>query len=63
MENLKLHSDGENDFLQELKKQFDKIVSEIKNKESLSNEGKHEEIKQVTADFEKAKREALKNLF
>lgn len=63
MENLKLHSDGENDFLQELKKQFDKIVSEIKNKESLSNEGKLEEIKQVTADFEKAKREALKNLF
>ncbi|ESU21689.1 hypothetical protein FCR2A7T_01440 [Flavobacterium cauense R2A-7] len=63
MENLKLHSEGQSDFLQELKKQFDKIVLEIKNKEGLSNEEKHKEIKQVTADFEKAKREALKNLF
>jgi len=63
MENLKLHSDGQSDFLQELKKQFDKIVSEIKKKESLNSEEKSKEIKQATADFEKAKREALKNLF
>lgn len=63
MENLKLHSEGQNDFLQELKKQFDKIVSDIKKKERLNNEEKLKKIKQATADFEKAKREALKNLF
>ena len=63
MENLKLHSDGQNDFIEELKNQFDKLVSEIQKKEFLSNEEKSKEIEKARTDFEKAKKEAGRNLF
>lgn len=63
MENLKLHSEGENDFLQELRKRFDKMELEIKNNEGLTDEEKLQKIKLIRTDFEKAKRNASGNFF
>lgn len=63
MENLKLHSEGKDDFLEELKKQFDKLVSEIKKNEFLSSEEKIKGIEKANRDFDKARKEARRNLF
>jgi len=63
MTNLKLHSSGENDYLELLKQKFDAIVSDIRNNTSLNDEEKKAEIEVATANFETEKKKIRRSFF
>ena len=63
MEELKLHSFGQNDHLESLKKKYESLKNKIKGNDSLNETEKKAELKTMTKSFEKEKRESKSNLY
>ena len=63
MEDLKLHSFGQNDHLESLKKKYESLKNKIKGNEKLNEKEKKAELKILTKSFEKEKKESKNNLY
>ena len=63
MEELKLHSFGQNDHLESLKKKYESLKNKIKRNEKSNKTEKEAELKALTKSFEKEKRESKSNLY
>ncbi len=63
MEELKLHSFGQNDHLESLKKRYESLKNKIKGNEKLNETEKKAELKTLTKSFEKEKKESKSNLY
>jgi len=63
MQELKLHSFGQNDHLESLKKKYDSLRKRIKGNEKLTETEKNTELETLTKSFEKEKRESKNNLY
>lgn len=63
MEVLKLHSFGQNDHLESLKKKYESLKDKIKGNENLDETEKNAELKTLTKSFERKKRESKNNLY
>ena len=63
MEELKLHSLGQNEHLESLKKRYESLKSKIKRNEKLNETEKNVELKTLTKSFEKEKKQSKNNLY
>ena len=63
MEQLKLHSFGQNDHIESLKKKYESLKRKIIENENSNEVEKKEELKTLTTSFEKEKRESNHNLY
>ena len=63
MEELKLHSFGQNDHLELLKKKYESLKKKIKGNEKLNETEKNMELKTLTKSFEKEKKDSKNNLY
>ncbi len=63
MEALNLHSEGKNDFLNEIYKRFEKLILKVKNSPDLNQTTKAEEIKRLNSELNKEIKSADKKLF
>ncbi len=63
MEELKLHSFGQNDHLESLKKRYESLKNKIKGNEKLNETEKNAKLKTLTKSFEKEKRDSKNNLY
>lgn len=63
MENLKLHSFGQNDHRESLKEKYTALRRKVKANETLTESEKKAELKNLTALFEKEKRDSRNNLY
>ena len=63
MEELKLHSLGQNDHIESLKKKYNSLKEKIKGNKILSEKEKVNELKSFTESFKKEKKESENSLF
>lgn len=63
MEELKLHSFGQNDHLESLKKRYESLKIKIKGSQKLNETEKTAELKTLTKSFEKEKSDLKNNLY
>lgn len=63
MENLKLHSDGKEDFLRELHIEYNQKIKEIGNDKKLSQEDKERAIRKLKDEHQGLKSQSNFNLF
>ena len=63
MEELKLHSFGQNDHLESLKKKYNSLRKRIKENEKLTETDKNAELETLTKSFEKEKKDSKNNLY
>jgi Leucine-rich repeat (LRR) protein len=63
MEELKLHSFGQNDHLEYLKRNYNSLRKIINNDKNLTNSEKLLELETLTKSFEKEKRNSNNNLY
>ncbi len=63
MEELKLHSFGQNDHLESLKEKFNSLKEKIKGNIKLTESEKNAELKSLTESFEKEKKNIKNNLY
>ncbi len=63
MEELKLHSFGQNDHLESLKKKYDSLRNNINQNIKLTESEKKAELKSLTKSFEKEKKNSNNNLY
>ena len=58
-----LHSLGQNDHIESLKKRYESLKNKIKGNEKLNEIEKNTELKTLTKSFEKDKRDSKSNLY
>lgn len=63
MDELKLHSFGQNDHLESLKEKYNSLKNEIKENKKLTEIEKKVELEILTKSFEKEKRDSENNLY
>ncbi|WP_100615433.1 hypothetical protein [Confluentibacter citreus] len=63
MEELKLHSFGQNNHLESLKKKYDSLRKRINDNKNLTESEKFTELETLTKSFEKEKRNSDNNLY
>ena len=63
MNTIKLHAEGETDFLDSLKKTFNDLKNKLIKNPNLSEKEKSDKLKEINAAYETAKKNAAKNLF
>ena len=63
MKTQNLHSEGETDYLEILKRDFEKLVKKIKKDTTLSKEEKEEKINNVKKEHNQNKKQVFKKLF
>ncbi len=63
MEALNLHSEGKDDFLNEIYKRFEKLILKTRNNPDLNQTSKVEEIKRLNSELKKEIKSIDKKLF
>ena len=63
MQDLKLHSFGQNDHLESLKKKCDSLKQKINGNKKLTEVEKKAELETLTKSFDREKRESKNNLY
>lgn len=63
MKTLNLHSEGQTNYLELLKRNFTELIKKIKNDKTLSKEEKQERIKSLKEEYNSKKKDFLKKLF
>ena len=63
MKELKLHSFGQNDHIESLKKKYDSSIKKIKENDKLNEIENTDQLKTLTKSFEKGKRASKNNLY
>ena len=63
MEDLKLHSFGQNDHLESLKEKYNSLKNKIKGNEKMTESEKKMELESLTKSFEKEKKDSTNNLY
>lgn len=63
MKTQNLHSEGETDYLEILKRNFEDLVKRIKKNNTLSKEEKEEKINNVKREYNHSKKQIFKKLF
>jgi lipase chaperone LimK len=63
MKTLNLHSEGQTNYLELLKRNFTELIKKIKNDKTLSKEEKQERIKSLKEEHNSKKKDFLKKLF
>ena len=63
MEELKLHSFGQNDHLELLKNKYESLKKRIKGNEKLNEIEKTIALKNLTTSFEKEKKDSKNNVY
>ena len=63
MQELKLHSSGQNDHLDSLKEQYKSLRNKVKGNLELTKSEKKTKLENLTKSFEKEKRESKNNLY
>jgi hypothetical protein len=63
MEELKLHSFGQNEHIESLKKNYNSIKEKIKGNKNLTEKEKVVELKSLTESFKKEKKDSENNLY
>ncbi len=63
MEELQLHSFGQTDHLETLKKKYDSLRKSINENEKLTESEKKAELETLTKSFEKEKKNSNNNLY
>ena len=63
MEELKLHSFGQNDHLKSLKKKYNSLRKRINGNDKLTETEKKAELRALTKPFEKEKKDSKNNLY
>jgi len=63
MKTQNLHSEGEADYLDILKRNFEELVKKIKKDTALSKEKKKEKINELKKEHNQDKKQVLKKLF
>lgn len=63
MDKLKLHSEGKNEYLEQLKKQFEEKVRSISNNKELSELEKEEMLKKIELKYKKLRIDSDYGLF
>lgn len=63
MKTQNLHSEGETDYLEILKRNFEELVKKIKNDNTLSKEEKEEKINNIKKEHNQNKKQIFKKLF
>ena len=63
MEELKLHSFGQNDHIESLKKKYNSLKEKIKGNKVLTEKEKVAELKSLTESFRKEKKDSGNNLY
>ena len=62
MEELKLHSFGQNDHLESLKEKYNSLKNTIRGNEKMTEPEKKIELESLTKSFEKEKKDSNNNL-
>ncbi len=63
MEELKLHSFGQNDHLESLKEKYNSLKNKIKGNKKMTETEKKTELESLTKSFEKEKKDSKNNLY
>ena len=63
MKTQNLHSEGETDYLEILKRNFEELVKKIKNDNTLSKEEKEEKMNNIKKGHNQNKKQIFKKLF
>jgi hypothetical protein len=63
MQELKLHSFGQTDHLEALKKKYDSLKKSINKNQKLTESEKKAELETLTKSFEKEKKNSNNNLY
>ena len=63
MEELKLHSFGQNGHIESLKKKYNSLKEKIKGNKILTEKEKVAELKSLTESFKKEKKDSENNLY
>ena len=63
MEELKLHSFGQNDHIESLKKHYNSLIEKIKRNKKMTEIEKVVELKSLRESFKKEKKESENNLY
>lgn len=63
METLNLHSNGKDDFLNEIYTKFEKLISKVRSNSDLSQSSKVEEIKKLNSELNEEIKSVNKKLF
>jgi len=63
MEELRLHSFGQNDHIESLNKKYNSLKEEIKGNKILTEKEKDSELKSLTESFKKEKKDSETNLY
>ena len=63
MQELKLHSFGQTDHLETLKKKYDSLKKSINENKEMTESEKKAELKTLTKSFEKEKKNSNNNLY
>ena len=63
METLKLHSSGQNEHLESLKKKYDLLKKRIKGNDKISENIKTTELRNLDKSFDKEKKNSNRNLY
>ncbi|WP_299781689.1 hypothetical protein [uncultured Formosa sp.] len=63
MEEFKLHSFGQNDHIESLKKNYNSLKEKIKGNKILTEKEKVGELKNLTESFKKEKKNSENNLY
>jgi hypothetical protein len=63
MEKLKLHSSGQNDHIESLKKNYNTLKKKIMGSKNLTEKEKIVELKNLTESYKKDKKDSKNNLY
>jgi len=63
LEDLKLHTDGKNDFLKSLKEKYDNLKRKILKNDKLSESEKEIELKKIDENYESERVNSKNSLF
>jgi len=63
MEQLKLHSFGQNDYMESLKEKYNSLKNKIKGNQKMSESEKKTELYNLTKSFENEKKNSGNNLY
>ncbi|WP_424001335.1 hypothetical protein [Maribacter sp. IgM3_T14_3] len=63
MEELKIHSEGQNDHLISIKEKYNKLKNSLKLNVKLTEEEKQIELKKAEEQFNKEKKDSKQNLY
>ena len=63
MEDLKIHSEGQNDYIELLIKKYDGLKNSVKRNTSLTEKEKQTELKKINQRFFKEKKDSNQKLF